>query len=124
QPAVWVLRGAGCQEGLERAPGGATLGELLRELDALVEANVSAGNRRPIALLVLVEEARVDPLPLARDHTEPAFHVGGDGHEPGRRRELPPGAPLLAPPRRRRNACALAVEVGVEQAVQRDDALV
>src|SRR6266550_1567480 len=80
------------------------------ELDALVEADVATGNRRPVTLLVLVEVARVDPLPLARDHAEPPLHVGGDRHEPGGRRELSSGATLLAASRRRRDACAFAVE--------------
>src|SRR5437763_985469 len=104
QPAVRVLRGAGGQEGLERASGGAAFGELLRELDALVEADVAAGNRRPVPLLVLVEVARVDPLPLARDHAEPPLPAGGARHEPWRRREPSSGAALLPASRRRRHA--------------------
>ena len=51
-------------------------------------------------------------------------HVRGDRDEPRRRRELAAGAALLAPARGRRDARALAVEVGVEQRVQRHDALV
>jgi hypothetical protein len=71
------------------APCGAALGELLRELGPLVEAELPPGDRRPVALLVLVQELRVDPLPLALDHGEPARDVRGDRDEPRRRRELP-----------------------------------
>ena len=98
--------------------------ELLRELGALVEADLASGDRRPEALLVLVEVLRVDPLPLALDDGEPPRDVGRDGDEPRDRRELPAGAALLAPPRRGRDAGALAVEVGVQERVQRDDAVV
>ena len=83
-----------------------------------------AGDRRPVALLVLVEVARVDALPLALDHGEPAAHVGRHGHEPRRRRQLAARTALHAAARRGRDAGALAVEVGVEQRVERDDAVV
>ena len=49
--------------------------------------------------------------------------VGRDRDEPVRRRQLAAGAPLRPPPRRRRDPRALPVEVGVEQRVERDDAL-
>src|SRR5262249_26214824 len=99
--AFGVCGGAGREEGLECASGGAALGELLRELHPFVEADVASGDRRPVTLFVLIEETRVDPLPLARDHPEPALHVGRDRYEPGRRRKLPAGAALLAAARGR-----------------------
>ena len=48
------------------------VGELLDELRALLEADLPAGDRRPEALLVVVEVLRVDPLPLALDHARGA----------------------------------------------------
>ena len=87
---------------------------------ALVEADLAAGDRRPEALLVLVEVLRVDPLPLALDDGEPAGDVGRDRNEPRDRRELAAGAALLPAARGGRDARALAVEVGVEEGVQRD----
>ena len=102
----------------------AALGQLLHERRALVEADLAPGDRRPVALLVLVEEARVDALPLALDHGDAAADVRRDRDEPRRRREPAAGAALRAAARRGRDARALAVEVGVEQRVQRDDALV
>ena len=102
----------------------AAVGELLDEARALVEADLAAGDRRPVALLVLVEELRVDALPLALDDRDAAADVGRDRHEPRRRRESPARAALRAAARRRRDARALAVEVRVEERVERDDALV
>ena len=99
------------------------LGELLRELRPLVEADLAARDRRPEALLVLVEELGVDPLPLALDHGEPARDVRRHRDEPRRRREAAACAALDAAARRRGDAGALAVEVRVEQRVERDDAL-
>ena len=58
QAPVRVLGGADREERLERGLRGAALGELLRELGALVEADLPAGDRRPVALLVLVEVLR------------------------------------------------------------------
>ena len=49
---------------------------------------------------------------------------GCDRNEPRHRGELAPRASLLSPARRGRDAGTLAVEVGVEQGVERDDALV
>ena len=95
QPAVRVLGGADREERLERGLAGPPLGELPREVCALVEADLAAGDRRPEALLVVVEEARVDPLPLALDDGEPATDVLCDRHEPRRRRELASCAALL-----------------------------
>ena len=63
-------------------------------------------------------------MPLACDHAEPALDIRRHRDEPRHRGELPARTPLLPSPRRRRHAGALAVEVRVEQAVQRDDALV
>ena len=68
QPPVRVLGGARGQELLERALRRATVGELLDEIGALLEADLPAGDRRPEALLVVVEVLRVDALPLALDH--------------------------------------------------------
>ncbi len=124
QPAVRVLRGAGREELLHRALRRAARGQLLDERRALVEAQLASGDLAPELLLVLVEELRVDALPLARDHDLAAEHVGCHRHEPRRRRQLAPRTALHAPARRRRDARALAVEVCVEQRVQRDDALV
>ena len=94
QPAVRVLGGADGEERLERALAGPALGELAGEVRALVEADLAAGDRRPEPLLVVVEELRVDALPLALDDREPAGDVRGDRNEPRRRRELAPGAAL------------------------------
>ena len=124
QAPVRVLGGAGVQELLEGAAVRLALGELLDELDPLVEAHVAPGDRGPVELLVVVEVARVGPLPFARDHGEPALHVRGHRHEPRRRRQFPAGPALDTASRRRGDPRALAVEVGVQQAVQRDDALV
>ena len=87
EPAVWVLGRADREEGLERALVGTSLGELPRELGALVEPDLTAGDRRPEALLVVVEEARVDPLPLALDHGEASGDVLCHRNEPRRGRE-------------------------------------
>ena len=119
QPAVRVLGRAREEELLERRLARAR-GQLLEERDAVVEASLAAGDPRPEALFFLVEVARVDPLPLALDDGEAAVDVGRHRDEPRRRRELPARAPLDAPPRRRRHACALTVEVGAEQRVERD----
>src|SRR5207244_13136188 len=94
------------------------------ELRPLVEADLAACDRGPEPLLVLVEVLRVDPLPLALDDSKPPGDVGRHRHEPRDRRELATGAPLLPPAGCRRDASALAVEVSVEECVQRDDALV
>ena len=75
------------EERLERALVGTALGELAREVRALVEADLATGDRRPEALLVVVEELRVDALPLALDHREAPAHVRRDRDEPRRRRE-------------------------------------
>ncbi len=56
--------------------------------------------------------------------SEAAADVGRHGDEPRRRRELAPRAALVAAARGGEDAGALAVEVGVEQRVQRDHALV
>ena len=92
--------------------------------DAVVEAGLAAGDARPEALLLLVEVARVDALPLALDHGEAPVDVGRDRDEPRRGREPAARPPLHAAARRRRDAGALAVEVGAEQRVQRDHAVV
>ena len=123
QAPVGVLGGADGEEGLERALPRASLGELARELGALVEPDLAPGDGRPEALLVVVEEARVDALPLPLDHGEPARHVLRHRHEPRGRREAAPGAAGGAAAGRRRDAGTLTVEVGVEQRVERDDAL-
>src|SRR5205085_7921695 len=96
----------------------------LDEGGALVEADLASRDGRPVALLVLVEVLRVDALPLPRDHVQPPARIRCDRNEPRRRRELPASATLNAAPRRRRDTRALAVEVCVEQRVQRDDALI
>ena len=96
QAAVLVLGRADREERLERTLAGAALGELPRELGALVEPDLPAGDRRPEALLVVVEELRIDPLPLALDHREPPGDVGCDGHEPRDGREQPARSALLA----------------------------
>src|SRR5213075_81444 len=90
---------------------------------AFLEAHLTAGDCRPVPLLVLVEELRVDSLPFARDDREPPPDVRRYGNEPRRRRELAARTAAHAAARRGGDARALAVEVGVEQAVQRDDAL-
>ncbi len=97
---------------------------LRREVGALVEADLPAGDRGPEPLLVLVEVLRVDPLPLALDDGEAPGDVRSDRDEPRHRRELAARAALLAAARRGRDARSLAVEVGGEQGVERDDALV
>ena len=124
QAAVGVLGRAGGEELLERALARATLHELARELGALVEADLAAGDRRPEALLVLVQVLRVDALPLALDDGEAARDVGRDRDEPRDRRELAAGAALLPAARSGRDAGAFAVEVGVEQGVERDHPVV
>ncbi|OLE01689.1 MAG: hypothetical protein AUG91_00650 [Actinobacteria bacterium 13_1_20CM_4_69_9] len=124
QPPVRVLRGARREELLERPLGGAASRQLLDERGALVEANLAAGDRRPVALLLLVQILRIDALPFARDHGKPSSHVRRHGDEPRRRRQLPSRAALHAPARCRRDARAFAVEVRVEERVQRDDPLV
>ncbi len=120
---IRVLRGARGEELLEGALVRSALGELLRELRALVEADLASRDRGPEALLLGVEVLGIDPLPLALDDVESTRDVGGDWHEPRHRRELAARPALLAPARCGRDARALAVEVGVEQRVQRDDAL-
>src|SRR5581483_2584284 len=87
--------------------------ELLHEGRPLVEAHLPSRDRRPEALLFLVEVLGVDALPLALDHPEPPRDVGRDRHEPRRGRELAARAALDAPARRGGDARALAVEVGV-----------
>ncbi|MGH3000866.1 MAG: hypothetical protein ACRDNM_16355, partial [Gaiellaceae bacterium] len=67
QAPVRVLGRARCEELLERALARTALRQLLHERRAFVEADLAAGDRRPVALLVVVEEARVDALPLAED---------------------------------------------------------
>jgi hypothetical protein len=89
---------------------------------ALVEPDLPARDRRPEPLLVVVQVLGVDPLPLALDDVQPSRDVGVTG------RATAPARACAAPrsPLRRRGrgcACTLAVEVGVEQRVQRDDAL-
>ncbi len=124
QPPVRVLGGADGEERLQRSLARPALRELARELGALVEADLPAGDGCPEALLVVVEELRVDALPLALDHEQAACDVRRHGHEPRRRREPAAGPALLAAARGGRDARALPVEVGVEQRVQRDDAVV
>ena len=114
QPPVRVLRGADRQERLERPLVRTPLRELARELGALVEPDLAAGDRRPEALLVVVEEARVDALPFALDDGEAAGDVLCDGDEPRRRRQAPARTAGRATARSGRDARALAVEVGVE----------
>src|SRR5215204_4728002 len=123
EPPVRVLRRAGEQELLEATTARAPVGQLLDELGPLVEPHLAAGDRRPEALFVLVEVAGVDSLPLACDHVEAALDVRRHRDEPRRRRELAAGSAVRPPPGGRRDTRALAVEVGVEQAVERDDAL-
>src|SRR5581483_5221050 len=110
QAAVGVLRRAREQERLQGGLARAPIGELLHERLALLEPEVAARECRPVALLVLVQVARVDPLPLAGDDAETPLHVRRDGDEPRRRRQLPPRAPLHPPARRRDDARALPVE--------------
>ncbi len=119
-----ILGRAGGEELLERALARAALHELARELGALVEADLAAGDRRPEALLVLVQVLGVDALPLALDDGEAASDVGRDRDEPRNRRELAAGAALLPAARSRRDAGAFAVEVRVEQGVERDHPVV
>src|SRR5207249_3914413 len=114
----------GRQELLERHLARVPVGQLLDERGALVEADLAPGDRRPVALLVLVEVLRVDALPLPLDDPDAAAHVRRDRNEPRRRREAAAGAALRAAARGRRDARALAVEVRVEKRVERDDALV
>ncbi len=76
QPAVRVLGRAREEELLERRLARAR-GQLLEERDAVVEASLAAGDPRPEALLLLVEVARVDALPLALDHGEAAVRRPG-----------------------------------------------
>src|SRR5262249_53352074 len=123
QAAVRILRCAGHQELCERAPGGAALRQLLREFGALVEAHLAACDRGPVLLLVVVEVLRIDALPLAGDDAEAAPNVGCDGNEPGHRRKLAASPALEASPRGWSDARSLPVKVGIEQAVERDDAL-
>ena len=93
QAAVRVLGGAGEEELLERGLARAR-GQLLEQRDAVVEPGLPPGDARPEALLLLVEVARVDALPLALDDGEAAVHVRRDRDEPRRRLELAAGAPL------------------------------
>src|SRR5207245_11286937 len=119
------LSGLGRREvPLERPLAGLAIWDLLDEIPALVEADLTARDRRPVALLVLVEVLRIDPLPLPLDDTDAPADVGRDRHEPRRRREAAASAALRAAARCRGDASALAVEVGVEERVERDDALV
>src|SRR5262249_37297669 len=67
---------------------------------------------------------RIDALPLPLDDADAAADVRRDRHEPRSRSEAATGATLRAAAWGRRHTRTLAVEVGVEQRVQRDDALV
>src|SRR5207249_20076 len=116
-------RGAGREEGLERGLARAALGQLLHEGRALVEADLPAGDPRPVALLLVVEETRIDALPFADDHGEAAADVGRHRNEPGRRRQAAARAALHAAARSGSDTGALAIEVCVEQRMERDDAL-
>ena len=118
QAAVRILGSAAHEEELAALP--ARAGQLLRELLALVVAQLAAGDARPQLLLVPRKPRGVDALPLPRDHGEPAARVGRDGYEPARRRELAARTPLDPASRGRCDAGAGTVEVGVDQAVQRD----
>src|SRR5207253_1315385 len=91
--------------------------------DAIVEPRVAPGDAGPESLLLLVEVARVDALPLPLDDREPAADVRRHRDEPGCRRELAPGLALDPAAGRRGDPCALPVEVGAEQRVQGDDAI-
>src|SRR5262249_59385045 len=88
EPPVGVLCGAGREELLHRALRRTARRELLDERLTLVEAKLAARDLAPELLLVLVEELRVDPLPLARDHHLAAEDVGRDRNEPRGRRQL------------------------------------
>src|SRR5215204_6475991 len=76
QASVRVLSRAGEQELLQAAPAGMAVGQLLHEVDALLEPDLAACDLGPEALLVLVQIAWIDPLPLPPDHAEPALDVG------------------------------------------------
>src|SRR6187551_381570 len=89
QAAVRVLGGAHGKKSLERALVGPSLRKLSRELRALVEPDLAPGDRRPEPLLVVVQEPRVDALPLALDDGEPAGDVLRDRDEPRSGREAP-----------------------------------
>ena len=122
QPPVRVLGGAGEEELVERRLAGAGA-ELLDQRHAVVEAGLAAGDPCPEALLFLVEIARVDALPFALDHGEAPVDVRRDRYEPRRGRQATARPPLHPAARRRRDAGALAVEVGAEQGVERDHAV-
>ena len=121
---VRVLGRADSEECFEGALAGAALGEFPGELGALVEADLPTGNSGPEALLFVVEKFRIDPLPFALDHREPADDVRCHRDEPWRGRQPPPCATLLPPPRCRSDPGAFAVEVRVEQGVERDHPIV
>ena len=124
EPPIGVLGRGGEEELLERRLRRVALGQLLDELGAVLEADLPAGDDRPDLLLLVVEVARIDALPLALDHGDAAAHVGRDRDEPRSRSQLAAGAALHPAARGGGDARPLAVEVGVEQRVQRDDALV
>src|SRR5206468_7262081 len=118
------LGGGRGEELLEAGLARLAVGELLDELGTLLEAHLPPGDRGPVPLLVLVEVARVDALPLALDDRETSPDVGRDRDEPRRGRELAPRAAVRPTAGRGCHAGALTVEVGAEQRVQRDDAVV
>ena len=123
QPPVGVLGRAGEEELVESLLACAPVREALDDLGALFETHGAPGERRPVALLLVVEVLRVYPLPLACDDGEAPSHVGSDGDEPRRRRQPAAGVPPEAVARRRSHPGALAVEVRVEQRVQGDHAI-
>ena len=85
QPPVRVLGRADREERLERALSGSSFRELAGELGALVEPDLASRDGRPEPLLVVVEVAWVDPLPLTLDDGEATRDILRDRDEPRRR---------------------------------------
>ena len=86
----------------------------------VVGGDPGAGERGPGVLLGVVEVLDRDPPELALEHREPALGVGRDGNHAALDPDLATAAAAHGPDDDR----TAAVDVAVEQAVQRDDRLV
>ena len=119
QLVVAVALQAGEQEAAAQLLGLVVLDHRLRPAP-VVGGHPGAGERRPGVLLGVVEVLDRDPPQLALEHREPALGVGGDRDDAA----LDPDPAPAAAAHRADDDRAAAVDVAVEQAVQRDDRLV
>src|SRR5581483_8221056 len=85
-----------------------------------VRRDTSSGERRPQVLLAVVEVLDRDPPQLALEDREAALLLRADGEHPA----LDPHAPPAPAANRADHDRAAAVDVAVEQRVQRDDRIV